>query len=287
MFSKLKSLAPALLLGLLVSGFLWLLVEIRTDVTNIDMKISKLDSLSETMIHYQRNMYQEISRGIIRDVTLDKRQTAMEEGLDNLRLTIEDFKPYIDVNQSAVEKNIVDSVYYIINESWGSQGSGVMVKYNNKFYVFSVGHMSDASDDAIYLKEGDRKLCQLSILIDDDNLDFAVFGITDPEFVPTTYVELADSWVKKEEIYICGNPLGIEDMFSEGRIIKDKDSFVYFYDHVYFGSSGGGIFNKKGQLIGNISHMRAMQPNPDVPAFLIHGATDLDKMKALLKQKGF
>lgn len=294
-----------LLIGCVLSIFI---ITTLYKINEIDFKLAEIHELERTIVYYQRNIHKEILNAIRNDIALTDSIIKTVISLENFKLDVEeqrltdnlktysiisqlttvldDLKPYINTQSSEIEQRIVDSVYFVYNDTDSSQGSGVLVKYHNNLYVFSVGHMINNNSDEIYLQEGKRKLAQLTPIIDDDKLDFALFKIDDPEFVAKSYVELAETWENKEEIYICGNPVGIEDMFSEGRIIKERDNYIYFYDHVYYGSSGGGIFNKKGHLIGNISHMRLVGMDDFAPAFMIHGATCLEKIKCLLKEKG-
>ena len=61
-------------------------------------------------------------------------------------------------------------------------------------------------------------------------------------------------------IFVVGNPLNHRDMVSIGRILDIEGSVFYSDAHVFFGNSGGGAYNTKGELIGILF---AMEGNSD------------------------
>jgi S1-C subfamily serine protease len=53
-----------------------------------------------------------------------------------------------------------------------------------------------------------------------------------------------------ERIVAIGNPLGHVGMIVHGRITAINEDIVYIDAHVFFGSSGGGVYNTSGELVG-------------------------------------
>jgi hypothetical protein len=190
---------------------------------------------------------------------------------------------------SKIEENLIKSTYMIINYTGQAQGSGVLIRYNDKYYILSAGHMvtDDGEDintpDDIAIFEEGILISKLTIKKLDKSVDLVLFSIDNINKLNiTNYAIIANEEpLKAESIYIVGNPVGIEDLLSEGKIINYTDDYVYFYDHSFFGSSGGGIFNLKGELIGTISHLKATI-NIGLP-FVIHGATRQSKIMEFLK----
>jgi S1-C subfamily serine protease len=144
------------------------------------------------------------------------------------------------------------------------------------------GEDINTPDDIAIFEEG-ILISKLTIKKLDKSVDLVLFSIDNINKLNiTNYAIIANEEpLKAESIYIVGNPVGIEDLLSEGKIINYTDDYVYFYDHSFFGSSGGGIFNLKGELIGTISHLKATI-NIGLP-FVIHGATRQSKIMEFLK----
>jgi S1-C subfamily serine protease len=202
----------------------------------------------------------------------------------------------IKLEQTLKQVNVV-----IVNKTLDASGSGVTIKYKDGFYILSAGHMLDKLDDDLYLYENDNEICKLKVI----KHSFVVLGNktiedllllkpVDDDIQPIFYTELADiEPFTGTEINIIGNPLGIEDVVTDGRIITYQRNFMYMTGTSYFGNSGGGVYNNEGKLVGIISHLSAAQPyppelvyspidplapatiDPGVPAYMIHGAVRL------------
>jgi S1-C subfamily serine protease len=206
-------------------------------------------------------------------------------------------REYIDLQPSRlqqekrkIEENLINSTYLIKNNTTESQGSGVLIKYNNNFYILSAAHIVGDNNineisilNNIELFENNILIGTLSVKKINRDYDIVLFSIDNIKSLNIkNYATIADSEPgKAENIYIVGNPVGVEDLLSEGKVITHSKYFAYFYDHSYFGSSGGGIFNQKGELAGTISHMR-VSILMDIP-FIIHGATRQSIMVEFLK----
>jgi S1-C subfamily serine protease len=152
--------------------------------------------------------------------------------------------------------------------------------------------MLEDKNDKLVLMDNKQEISELEVVKHDYTTDlFDVEGndltllraldtLEDPEF----YVELADNEpVTGTEIDIVGNPMGIEDVISDGRVIVYKDNFMYYIDHTYYGNSGGGVYNQDSQLIGIVSHMWNLKPTEDSPDYVINGAVRLNTIKEFLK----
>ena len=61
---------------------------------------------------------------------------------------------------------------------------------------------------------------------------------------------LANTITQDDEIVVVGNPLGHTGMVTRGHIIDITASKVYIDAHIFFGSSGGGVYNSQGELVG-------------------------------------
>jgi S1-C subfamily serine protease len=198
--------------------------------------------------------------------------------------------PQIDYVQKRMkELKLTQINVMIVNKAQGMLGSGETLKYNDRYYILSVAHLfKDENKDKLEMWENGEKICDLRIVKMDKALDLCLFASVDENIVPHYYTELAEEEpLPTEEIYVIGNPMGTEDYLSEGRIINYDKKFAWYFDHSYFGSSGGGIYNKNGQLVGTIDVMLALNSNgvviSQIPSFVIHGAVRLSVIKSFLE----
>lgn len=193
----------------------------------------------------------------------------------------------------ALEKKLQTLNTFIVNVSMGAIGSGVVLKYNDKLYVLSAGHMGSENDKIALFKYG-KFVCQLEVVkreyttTEDDaefikGDDLLLLRPKNVNFTSENYAELADNEpLTASEVYIVGNPNGVEDVLSVGRVAVYRGNFMYFRDSIHFGNSGGGIYNNEGKLIGIMSHLIPSYSSLYYPPFVLGGAVRLDAIKAFL-----
>jgi S1-C subfamily serine protease len=197
----------------------------------------------------------------------------------------------------------------VMNKTKDALGSGVSIKYKGKFYILTAGHMAEDITDELYLNENGQEICKLKVVKQDYNFteeqagnDLLLLKPEDDNIQPRFYTELADmETLQGTEVYIVGNPLGIEDTISDGRIVKYSRNFMYYIGYTYFGNSGGGVYNNEGKLVGIVSHLIPIEPFPDkvivtddpeepiqhisgVPAYMVHGAVRLEAILKFLEE---
>ncbi|MBU0581319.1 MAG: serine protease, partial [Candidatus Margulisbacteria bacterium] len=138
----------------------------------------------------------------------------------------------------------------------------------------------------------DQMICQLEIIKrnynleqdDDTACDLMLLQPKDKNIIPRVYSELADiEPLLGSDVYVVGNPMSMEDVLSDCRLIMQRGSILYYIGHSYFGNSGGGVYNKEGKLVGVVSFIMPIQPDKTIPAYVIHGATSLNKIKQFLQ----
>lgn len=233
------------------------------------------------------------------------KQSAVFDGntLKDINKVIDLLNKKIDIlpqkeafNKLLLEKKLQQVNVMVRNKTLGTLGSGVTLKYKDKFYILSAGHMIDKLTDKMLLFENEQQIDELEIVKHEHTIkiakmegiltvgnDLTLFRVKDSNIHPQFYVELADyEPLTATEVYIVGNPLGIEDVVSEGRIIVYRNNFMYYIDHTYFGNSGGGVYTKDGKLIGIVSHMIALQPEEHFTPYMINGAVRLSVIKTFL-----
>lgn len=193
----------------------------------------------------------------------------------------------INLEQKLRQINIV-----VINQSSGSLGSGVSIKYNGEYYILTAGHMLNNKDDIIYLYENKTQICKLEVVkwdypeegLDENGNDLLLLKPTNNNIIPRYYTELAEREpIIGTQIYVVGNPMGLEDVITDGRNVSYENNFMYYIAPTYFGNSGGGVYDYNGKVIGIVSHMRNLKPMEGVPDYVINGAVRLDTIMEFLK----
>jgi len=271
------------LIGILVSLVLFTSVWVIRD---IQREIQYNKELTQELIINQKT----IKMFINEQVLLDK---AIVDALKSVDAKIDLIPQKIKYNKFLLEQKLKQINVMVINSGKGL-GSGVTLKYKDKFYVLTAGHMiDDIVNDKLELWENEMKICDLKVIKHSFNFntenasqvdDLLLLQPIDENIVPRFYVELADfEPITGTEIYIVGNPMGIEDMVSDGRISIYKNNIMYYKDHTYYGNSGGGVYDKEGKLIGSVSHYQSLKPYPMAPEYLIYGAIRLNVIKEFLK----
>ena len=272
------------LLGILISVFLfdtfWVAREIRENILSNQMQREEINNEQTQELYKKLNI-------INRQLTeLFETQNYLDSKIDNLP-TKQKMEKFL------LEKKLQQISVVIINKTTGYLGSGVTLKYNENFYILSAGHLIQEETDEIYFMENDQIIGDLEIVkviynpSEDteakDECDLLLLKPKNKNLKPKVYAELEDfEPATAEEIYIVGNPLGLEDVLSMGRVTMYQDNFMYFRNATYFGNSGGGVFNLNGRLVGIMSHIRVAQPYYNIPAFVLEGAVRLNTIKDFL-----
>jgi len=243
---------------------------------------NQIEKIQEETKAEDKLIYNEINKS--REESINK--IVEQEKL--LSQKIYDLPKVCELKKIALEQKLLQVTVVVNNVTAESLGSGVTIKYKNKFYILTAGHMLDNKDDKLTLSENGSYIGELEVVKwdytwDDDTIDVTkvkdllLLKVKNPNITPKFYVELADTEpITSSEVYIVGNPAGMEDVLCEGRVIRYAENFVYYINHTYYGNSGGGLYTKDGKLVGIVSHMLPISYNPIVPAYMIYGATRLN-----------
>jgi len=204
---------------------------------------------------------------------------------------IENLPNKIKYDKIKLEKKLQACNVMIHNETLQEIGSGVTLKYKSKFYILTAGHMLNERTDKLTFSQNEENFGELEVIkwdfdLTDNTLkgnDLLLLQPKNKELIPKVYVELADYEPDTAlEVCIVGNPMEIENCVSTGRVLTYQDNFMYISDNIYFGSSGGGVYNPEGKLIGIVSHMTQLQPDKSVYPFIIHGIVRLNVIKEFI-----
>lgn len=152
--------------------------------------------------------------------------------------------------------------------SW--QGSGVTLKYKGKYYILSAAHLVATQDTVLKLYENEEYISTLKVVKIDKDKDLLLLVPENEDCKPKVYAELADCEpLTAQEVIAVGNPVALEDTVSYGTVIKYTDVYMIISNTTYYGSSGGGIYNMRGNLVSIVSAGgNAGHPWPDQPYYI-------------------
>jgi tetratricopeptide (TPR) repeat protein len=132
-----------------------------------------------------------------------------------------------------------------------SQGSGFIVREDGA--VVTNYHVINLADD-IKVAVGGRIRNTAGVLYADPENDFAIVKLEEGKY-PFVILGDADSLQVGERIFVIGSPRGLENTISEGLLsgIRRVDSarkVLQMTAPISPGSSGGPVFNEKGEVVG-------------------------------------
>lgn len=201
------------------------------------------------------------------------------------------------LNLSKLEKKLQQVSVGIVNKTSPCAGSGVILRYHNNFYVLTAAHLITSPTDVLVMRENKKEICKLEIVKlskefyeNTSSTDFT--GVVDllllkmvgKEITPAHYTELSDNEPQtSEEVYTVGNPAGIEDVVSDGRVLTYKNNIMFTRTGVFFGNSGGGAYSKDGKLVGIASYAKAIPSDNSMIHYNIDGIVRLSIIKEFLE----
>lgn len=105
----------------------------------------------------------------------------------------------------------------------------------------------------LVLKQG-KEQWNASVVRSDPKTDRCIIKSDNPRLTPVVGVRSYDSLEVGEKVYTLGSPVGLELTLSDGLISgrRDEDGFHYVQTTAPIspGSSGGGLFDARGNLVG-------------------------------------
>lgn len=159
-----------------------------------------------------------------------------------IKHVIENKFPMVNI-QKMLKANVV--IMCITDQS---MGSGVVIKKNNELYILSVAHIGKRDGIFAILENGKPYLVEPIRM--NRKIDLALFKfIEKPENLE--YVELSKREPGTGDNIICvGNPADLEDAITKGNIVQSTKLHYFITAPLFMGSSGGGLYNSKGNLVG-------------------------------------
>lgn len=144
---------------------------------------------------------------------------------------------------------LAPSIVYIQTEY--SQGSGVVVSPS---LVYTNEHVISGASRIDVYAEG--KKYSGTVLAADAERDTCILSVNTSSLKPIKAKRTFSDLEVGEKVYALGNPKGLENTFSDGMISQIRPDFgpwgpvIQTSAPIAPGSSGGGLFDHKGQLIG-------------------------------------
>ncbi len=148
-------------------------------------------------------------------------------------------------------KQLQPSVYTVDVKaiSGSSQGSAVAVTSRR---LLTNCHVLEGATSLI-LRTGEFEL-KAKFVASDPNSDRCVLELVDGEVKPVDGVRPFDDLKVGEQVFALGAPMGLEHTFSEGIVSAKRFSgqaaFIQTTAPISPGSSGGGLFDSAGNLVG-------------------------------------
>lgn len=246
--NTLKSIMDSILRGAIVALLVINLLAVKTLIIQQKSETIQLEMLGQTLYYNQENQLQIIKNLIENDYALTKVMFEGRESILNLIRSIIE----VDKNQTL---KLQEPNYELITkanieiENWDKNivGSGVCITYEGKEYILSVFHLDETKE--IYANDGGR-FVKLELILSDQSNDLVLFKAT-KELNTVRYIPFVggENYIG-EKVWVCGNPSGLTDAITSGIIIK-KMKRKYLVDaSIYFGNSGGGVFNRDTKLVG-------------------------------------
>ncbi|WP_317853841.1 stalk domain-containing protein [Chakrabartyella piscis] len=156
----------------------------------------------------------------------------------------------VSINTSAIEIEksvsdiLADSVVYIQTNK--KQGSGVILSEDG--LIATNFHLIDGAS-TIQFKFNDRTIYQdvTTVVGIAPDIDLAILQIDLEDLIPVSSTAEPELDV---EIFTIGSPLGEHNVVTEGSILYINDNVIQISAPIQNGSSGGGLFDTDGNLLG-------------------------------------
>ncbi len=161
-------------------------------------------------------------------------------------------------------KDMLKANVFLMNLTKESLGAGVIIKKNSHIYILTVTHLGNRKDEFVLIEDG--KTYSIEVVRFDKEIDLALFKFcktpTNIKFVP---ISKNDPSVG-DTITCIGNPNELEDAVTTGTIMQKTKHHYYITAPLFMGSSGGGLYNTRGELVGINSSIK----------IIAHGLLKLD-----------
>lgn len=171
---------------------------------------------------------------------------AIEEPIETpIRITKE--TETIDVEKLKESCVILYVKKYTDNVTYSTHGSGVLIDYDKVLTVYHA--VDDFTEFAINYNDSDKDYFCTLIKIK-PKVDLAILK-TPKENIQPVKIGNSDNIKSGDKIYVISSPQGEKNVVTTGKVIsRYGENLIISSAKIEPGSSGGGVFNIKGELIG-------------------------------------
>ena len=202
---------------------------------------------------------------LLRVKSLETPISETEWTADKIMLAITANNKQIEEAKEDMMKNLVAeaTLRNVYIETRRGKGSGVIISTN---IILTCKHLMD---NLMFVDGKPATIVQIN-----RDTDLMILSTKTREMPK---VGLPEKVSQDEEVFSVSNPIGHHDLLVRGRIVDIADGMFYSDMHVFSGSSGSGVYNKKGKLIGIVSAMQGV-PGMGFPYAVIVPIGNLLKM---------
>jgi Trypsin-like peptidase domain/Ankyrin repeats (many copies) len=171
-------------------------------------------------------------------------------GSHTLAQAVRSQRPQPDIPPASarqIARQVLPSIVLITLEG-GCYGSGFFV---TKDLIATNKHVLDCGGRGTVSVAGSRRTFSINASWSDPQHDLALVRVTGANTQSLTLS--ARGWpAVGDDIYVAGNPEGLEDTFSRGIVsgLRRSDGLIQFDAPISPGSSGGPVVDGRGQVIG-------------------------------------
>ena len=143
-----------------------------------------------------------------------------------------------------------------------STSSATYFKYKSEYFILTTNHGLLGGCDSIQIEADGELFSCIEVIITNNATDYAIIMVDEIENrkalnFPRDTVRGLHRWSKTltllNEIVYTGYPNATGPLTIDGKIMGfDNDGLIYVDSYAWSGSSGSGVFNKNGKLLGYI-----------------------------------
>lgn len=154
------------------------------------------------------------------------------------------------------------SVFLVKIKTRSSEGIGTAFLISDEGYCLTNYHVLEDASDAYLLDHLGNRHEITKIINKDKGLDYVFFKTDNFNHLPSVRVASANPKVG-DKAFAIGNPMGLEQTLSEGIIsgFRAQKNVIQTTTEINRGSSGGPLFNRRGEAIGITTAMLNTQGN--------------------------
>jgi serine protease Do len=173
------------------------------------------------------------------------------DSLKNENLNLINSQTNIEGNLSELYEKLSNSVFLVVagREEGVAIGSAFLI--DNKGTCVTNFHVIINANEVILLDKNHKQHIARTTTNYDKVLDYMVLKIDDATNISPLSIAAENPKIG-EKCFAIGNPKGLESTLSDGIIsnYQDNETYIQITAPITHGSSGGPLFNSKGEVIG-------------------------------------